>query len=284
MTETRAPQAVQTDVLIDAKTLQSLLQSGSQDIVILDVRLGDEALASYLAGHIPGAVHVDLATGFAGRQSGFSGKRPLPDPTDLTRDAQTWGINPDSLIVLYDDNGNRQAARGWWTLRWAGAARVRLLDGGLKAWIAEGGTLATDVPQPARGSVVFEGGKLPVLDADGAAARPDGGILIDARGRDAYRGDDGGGHIPGAVSLPTSENLDPLTGRFRAPADLRKRFQTAGVEPGQRIGVYCGGGVAASHEIAALTLAGYSADLFPGSWSAWSSDPDRPVATGDKPR
>ncbi len=284
MTGAHTDRAAQNDVLIDAATLLALLASGTEKVVVLDVRLGEEGHSSYLAGHIPGAVHVDLATGFAGTPSGFSGKRPLPAPKDLTRNAQAWGIDADSLVVLYDDNGNRQAARGWWTLRWAGATRVRLLDGGLKAWTAEGGSLATDVAQPVRGTVVFEGGKLPVLDADGAAARPDQGILIDARGSDAYRGDDGGGHIPGAVSLPTSGNLDPVTGRFLAPETLRKRFEAAGVKPGKPVGVYCGGGVAASHEIAALTLAGFGAELFPGSWSAWSSDPDRPVATGDQPR
>ncbi|MCO7728704.1 rhodanese-like domain-containing protein [Brucella intermedia] len=272
-----------TEVLIEATELLALLKAQTRHIVLLDVRLGDEGRNAYLEAHAQNAVFADLATEFAGKAGGIAGKRPLPRPEDLTRDAQRWGIRDDSLIVLYDDNGNRQAARGWWTLIWAGSQDVRLLNGGLGAWREAGGKVTTDVPLPPRGDIVLTGGHLGTLDADSAAALARDGILVDARGKDAYSGADGGGHIPGAASLPTGGNIDAETGKFLSKTDLRARFLAEGLPENQTIGVYCGGGVAAAHEIAALTIAGYETLLFPGSWSAWSADPARPIATGPKP-
>ncbi len=272
-----------TQVLIEATELLSLLKEGAQHVVLLDVRLGEEGRLAYLQAHAQNAVLADLATGFAGKAGGIAGKRPLPRPEDLTRDAQRWGIRHDSLIVLYDDNGNRQAARGWWTLLWGGAQQVRLLDGGLRAWREAGGKVTSDVTLPPRGDIVLTGGHLGTLDADGSAGLARSGVLVDARGADAYSGKEEGGHIPGAKNLPTAGNLDPETGKFLSENALRDRFAAAGIPESQAIGVYCGGGVAAAHEIAALTIAGYETLLFPGSWSAWSADPARPVATGQEP-
>ncbi|WP_455296980.1 sulfurtransferase [Brucella pituitosa] len=272
-----------TEVLIEAAELLTLLETETRHIVLLDVRLGDEGRTAYLEAHAQNAVFADLATDFAGKAGGVAGKRPLPRPEDLTRDAQRWGIRHDSLIVLYDDNASRQAARGWWTLIWSGARDVRLLNGGLGAWRQAGGKVTTDVPLPPRGDIVLTGGHLGTLDADSSAALARDGILVDARGKNAYSGADGGGHIPGAASLPTGGNINPDTGKFLSEAALRARFVTAGLHENQTIGVYCGGGVAAAHEIAALTIAGYETLLYPGSWSAWSADPARPVATGQEP-
>jgi len=268
-------------VLIEVDELAHLLNDAEQHVVLLDVRLDEEGRQAYLQEHASGAVYVDLAESFAGKQEGFSGKRPLPEVHNLERDARHWGIRNDSFVVLYDDNGNRQAARGWWTLRWAGLKNVLLLDGGLRSWKSAGLPVVTDVPLPPRGNVDLSAGHLPVLDADGAAALARSGVLLDARGSSAYRGEDGGGHIPGALSYPTSENLD-VEGRFLPAQELAKRFEGIGNGP-ERLGVYCGGGVAASHQIAALDSVGVSASLFPGSWSACSSDPSRPIAKGDQP-
>ncbi|MCD4512031.1 hypothetical protein LQT97_12395 [Brucella pseudogrignonensis] len=272
-----------TEVLIEAAELLALLEAEMRHVILLDVRLGEEGRIAYLEAHAQNAVFADLATAFAGQAGGIEGKRPLPRPEDLTRDAQRWGIRDDSLIVLYDDNVNRQAARGWWTLIWGGAQDVRLLNGGLGAWRKAGGKVTTDIPRPPRGDIVLTGGHLGTLDADSSAALARDGILVDARGKNAYSGADGGGHIPGAASLPTSGNIDPETGKFLSETDLRARFSAAGFPEDQTIGVYCGGGVAAAHEIAALTIAGYETLLYPGSWSAWSADPARPVATGREP-
>lgn len=268
-------------VFIEVDELARILGDARQHVVLLDVRLDEEGRQAYLREHAEGAVYVDLAESFAGKQEGFSGKRPLPQVHDLQRDARRWGIRNDSLVVLYDDNGNRQAARGWWTLRWAGLDNVVLLDGGLGAWRKAALPVNSGVPLPELGDVNLSAGHLPVLDADGAAEFARSATLIDARGASAYRGEDSGGHIPGALNYPTSENLD-AEGRFLPADELRQRFRHL-ASGADRLGIYCGGGVAASHQIAALASIGITASLFPGSWSAWSSDPARPVAAGGEP-
>jgi thiosulfate/3-mercaptopyruvate sulfurtransferase len=190
--------------------------------------------------------------------------------------------------VAYDSTGGTSAARAWWLLRWAGVPGVRLLDGGLAAWLSAGGTLETgEVTAPA-GDVVLVPGALATLDTDGAAGLASSGVLFDARAGERYRGevepvDPRAGHIAGAVSAPTSENLD-ADGRFLGAQALRDRFAALGVPGAPRVGVYCGSGVTAAHEVAALASIGVEAALYPGSWSQWSADPDRAVTTGPDPR
>ena len=188
-------------------------------------------------------------------------------------------------MVAYDDNGNLAAARAWWLLRWAGFGDVRLLDGGLAAWVAAGGPLETDDVVPEPGDVTLDGGHAPTIDIDGAASYP--GVLLDARAAERYAGetepiDPKAGHIPGAISAPTTDNLDD-TGRFRPAEELRRRFEALGVREGSAVATYCGSGVTAAHEVAALAIAGFDAALYPGSWSQWSNHDDRPVATGTAP-
>jgi thiosulfate/3-mercaptopyruvate sulfurtransferase len=254
--------------------------------VLLDVRwaLGDDrGRERYLAGHLPGAVFVDLDTELAAPPSPADGRHPLPAVADLQAAARRWGIRDGDAVVAYDATGGLAAARAWWLLRWGGLTDVRLLDGGLAAWTAAGGALETGNVVPAPGDVVLTGGGMPVLTADEAAALPGaGGVLLDARAGERYRGevepvDPRAGHVPGAVSAPTAENL-AADGTFRA--DLAERFAALGVRPGTTVGVYCGSGVTAAHEVAALAEAGVEAALWPGSWSQWSADPSRPVATG----
>ncbi len=265
-------------VLITVPDLKARLET--EHVVLLDVRFRqDEAYdprAAYLAGHLPGAVAVEFVHELTGPPSGLSGKRPLPPIDRLQHDARRWGVRQESLVVLYDDNRNRQAARGWWTLRWAGLSNVRLLDGGLDAWTAQGNVLDTTVSYPMRGDVVLEPGALSQFDADGAVAFADSGVLIDARDAASFAA----GHIPGAINIPTSGNIDPATGAFAEADTLRARFAALGVDGSRSVGVYCGGGVAAAHQIAALTAIGIESSLFPGSWSAWSADPARPKETG----
>jgi thiosulfate/3-mercaptopyruvate sulfurtransferase len=259
--------------------------------VLLDVRwaLGDDrGHERYLTGHLPGAVFVDLDVELADPPSPSAGRHPLPSLQRLQGSARRWGISDGDAVVVYDATGGTAAARAWWLLRWAGVADVRILDGGLAAWRRAGGPLETGEVVPAPGDVTLPGGGLPVLDADEAAALPaSGGTLLDARAAERYRGetepvDPRAGHVPGALSAPTTENLAD-DGTFLAPAALGERFAALGVRPGAAVGVYCGSGVTAAHEVAALAVAGIDAALWPGSWSQWSADPDRPAATGPEP-
>jgi thiosulfate/3-mercaptopyruvate sulfurtransferase len=261
-----------------------LLADGGR-VVLLDVRwaLGDEhGPATYLAGHLPGAVFVDLETELADPPTPAEGRHPLPSLQRLQACARRWGIRDGDAVVAYDATGGLAAARAWWLLRWGGLSDVRLLDGGLDAWVAAGGSLETGDVVPETGDVTLTGGGMPVLSIDEAAALPaSGGLLLDARAGERYRGevepiDPRAGHVPGAVSAPTTENL--ADGRFRPATELAQRFADLGAAPGTTVGVYCGSGVTAAHEVAALAHAGIDAALWPGSWSQWSADQERPVA------
>jgi thiosulfate/3-mercaptopyruvate sulfurtransferase len=259
--------------------------------VLLDVRwaLGDpHGHEHYLAGHLPGAVFVDLDAELADPPSAAAGRHPLPSPQRLQAAARRWGISGGDAVVVYDASGGTAAARAWWLLRWGGLADVRILDGGLAAWQRAGGAIESGEVVPAPGDVTLAGGGMPVLGPDQAAALPRGpGVLLDARAGERYRGevepmDPRAGHVPGALSAPTTGNLAP-DGTFLPVPALTERFAALGVTPGTTVGVYCGSGVTAAHEVAALAAAGIDAALWPGSWSQWAADPARPAATGPDP-
>jgi thiosulfate/3-mercaptopyruvate sulfurtransferase len=234
---------------------------------------------------VPGAIYVDLEDELSGAPDPAAGRHPLPAPADLERALRAWGVRESGSVVAYDDAGGTSAARAWWLLRWVGYDAVRVLDGGLAAWVASGGALESGaVTPPGDGDVVARPGALPVLDADQAAALARDGVLLDARAGERYRGevepiDPIAGHIPGAVSAPTTDNLD-RDSRFLSPDRLRTRFAALGVTPDTPVGAYCGSGVTAAHELLALAIAGLDGVLYAPSWSGWISDPDRPVATG----
>ncbi len=253
---------------------------------VLDVRWrldAPDGLPAYTAGHIPGAVYVDLETQLAGHGEPRDGRHPLPTIEALQHHARVWGIDDGDTVVVYDDLGNLSAARAWWLLRAAGLADVRLLDGALNAWLdAELPLEIGDASLVAPGSATLAWGGLPTLRLEDVAVMARDGLVLDARAVERYRGevepiDPRAGHIPGAVSAPTTGNLGP-DGRFFAPEALRERF--AGLGATGAVGVYCGSGVTAAHQAVALTLAGYEPLLFPGSWSQWSNHPELPVATG----
>ncbi|MDE8587944.1 sulfurtransferase [Arthrobacter sp. NQ4] len=275
--------------LIDVPGLEARLASGLRT-VLLDVRwvLGDpHGQDHYLAEHLPGAVFVDLATELADPAVPDRGRHPLPSRDRFQESARRWGLRNGDVVVAYDDSGNMAAARLWWMLRDAGVREVYLLDGGLGAWRAAGLPREAGPVHPVPGDVELGTGQMPVADAGAAATWPQSGLLLDARAGERYRGeiepvDPRAGHIPGAVSAPTAANLDQA-GRFLAPAELRRRFESLGVQDGRPVAVYCGSGVTAAHEVAALELAGFSAALYPGSFSEWSNRPDLPVATGAEP-
>lgn len=273
--------------LIDVQELQRRRETG-QRTVILDVRwaLGDpHGREHYLEAHIPGAIYVSLATELAGAGTPQDGRHPLPELADFQAAARRWGIDDGDLVVAYDDSGNMAAARLWWLLRYGGFTTVVLLDGGLAAWRAAGFELASGEVLPQPGGVSLEFGQMPVISLDEAANWPARGVLLDARAGDRYRGevepvDPRAGHIPGALNRPTSANV-AASKKFLPATELARDFAELGILPGTETAVYCGSGVTAAHQIAALEIAGIRAALFPGSWSAWSQHPELPAATGD---
>ncbi|MFJ8882023.1 sulfurtransferase [Streptomyces sp. NPDC102402] len=260
--------------------------AGARPPVVLDIRWqlgGPNGRADYEAGHLPGAVFVDLDAELAG-PAGEGGRHPLPDPEAFGAVMRRAGVGRGTPVVVYDGGQGWAAARAWWLLRWTGHADVRVLDGGLAAWTGE---LSTGIPEPAEGDFRPQPGALDVLDADAAADLARSGLLLDARAAERYRGDVEpidrvGGHIPGAVSAPTAQNVGP-EGRFLPSGSLTSRFRALGADGATEVGVYCGSGVSGAHEVLALELAGYRAALYAGSWSEWSSDESRPVATGPDP-
>jgi thiosulfate/3-mercaptopyruvate sulfurtransferase len=278
------------DAIIHASRLVREVE-GDRPPVLLDIRWqlgGPPGRPEYEAGHLPGAVYVDLDTELAG-PPGAAGRHPLPNLEVFAAAMRRAGVRRERPLVVYDGGQGWAAARAWWLLRWSGHPSVRVLDGGLAAWKAVGGPLSTHPPAPAEGDFTPVPGALPLLGADEAAALARRGVLLDARAAERYRGevepiDPAAGHIPGAVSAPTMENLTE-EGLFRPAEELAARFGSLGVDAGAKtqVGVYCGSGVSAAHEVLALAVAGIPAALYIGSWSEWSSDPTRPVATGPDP-
>jgi thiosulfate/3-mercaptopyruvate sulfurtransferase len=240
----------------------------------------------YATAHLPGAHHLDLDSDLAD-PPGRGGRHPLPDLARLQARLRECGVEDGSSVVVHDQGPGFGAARAWWVLRWAGLADVRVLDGGLAAWAAEGRPTTTEIPSAATGSVTLRPGVLPTVDAEGAAALGGDGILVDVRAPERYRGetepiDPVAGHIPGAVNAPTTANALP-DGRLRPVDELRERFAALGIHAGSdHVGVYCGSGVTAAHTVLALHEAGVEAALYPGSWSEWITDARRPVATGER--
>ncbi|WP_367130787.1 sulfurtransferase [Saccharothrix sp. HUAS TT1] len=278
--------------LISTEALASAL-SGAEPPVVLDVRWrlgGPPGRQDYEVGHVPGAVYADLDTELSSAP-GAGGRHPLPDPAALQAVLRAAGVREHHPVVAYDGGDGSVAARAWWLLRWAGHAEVAVLDGGFAAWTAEGLPVNADVPSPIPGDVVVRPGGMPVLDADGAAAFTASGVLLDARAPERYRGeaepvDPRAGHIPGALNAPTSGHT--ADGRWLPAAALADRFEAIGVTGDRPVAAYCGSGVTASSVVLALEVAGITgpdapAPLYPGSWSQWSSDPDRPAATGPQP-
>jgi thiosulfate/3-mercaptopyruvate sulfurtransferase len=255
-------------------------------LVLADVRWyldGRSGRAAYEAGHLPGAVRVDLDAVLAGEPSPAAGRHPLPAPERFARGLAEAGIGDDDTVVAYDDAGGVVAARLVWMLRVTGHAAA-LLDGGLPAWDGPLDRGAAARPPARFTPSPWPEDRLASAGDAGDAAR----VVLDAREPERYRGetepvDPRAGHIPGARSLPARANLDE-SGRLRPVAELRRRLAAVGVGPSTPVVSYCGSGVTACHTLLVLEHAGLGAGrLYPGSWSQWSSDAARPAATGDEP-
>ncbi|GAA3821995.1 sulfurtransferase [Nocardioides panacisoli] len=266
--------------LVTAAELAGLLGR----VTVLDVRYrmaGPPGREDYVAGHVPGAVYVDLDAALAA-PPGTGGRHPLPAPEVFEDAMRAAGVSDDVPVVAYDDWSGHAAARCWWLLRHHGHQDVRVLDGGWSAWQQVGGAVeAGPGPTPERGDFTAVAGAMALVEAD-TVREVD--VLVDARAAERYRGevepvDPVAGRIPGAVNVPTSSNLRP-DGRFRPVEELREVYAAVGALDGGVVAAYCGSGVTAAHDVLALELLGVRAALYPGSWSEWITDPDRPVGTG----
>ncbi len=277
--------------LITASQLADSL--GREDLCVIDCRFDllkpAAGRQAWLDGHIPGAVYADLDKDLAGPITAGSGRHPLPDTRQIAERLGQWGVGNDTEVVVYDAANGAIAARAWWMMHWLGHSRVRLLDGGIKAWQDDGNTLESGpVARPATHFVARARADMVITTADvEAAAASDGDMtLLDVRDAARFRGeaepiDRVAGHIPGAVNLPFTGNLT-AAGRFRSPAELARRIEGARQQrEGQRWSVMCGSGVTACHLALAAVHAGLEMPgLYVGSWSEWITDPRRPVATG----
>ena len=236
----------------------------------------------YGKGHLPGAVFVDLDRDLAA-PPGAGGRHPLPAPEAFQAAMRRAGVRDDRPVVAYDQGEPGGAARAWWLLGWFGHPDARVLDGGLRAWVAAGLPLTTETADPDPGDFTARPGGRSLLDAAGAARLAAAGVLLDARAPARYQGleepvDPVAGHIPGARNAPVAD----LVGDHGLvpPASLRRLLDRHGARPGTPVGVYCGSGVVAAHVVLACEVAGIPASLYAGSWSDWVTDPSRPVATG----
>jgi thiosulfate/3-mercaptopyruvate sulfurtransferase len=277
--------------LVTASELMALQRR--QPVVIIDCGfdLADPAAGqrAYAAGHLSGAVYAHLDEHLAGPKTGRTGRHPLPDRQRLAATVGAWGIAPGTQVVSYDAQGGPYAARAWWLLRWLGHADVAVLDGGVTAWRAAGGTtdteppaVSTDGPYPAAAAPA-----MPTIDADQVLNGLGRLRILDARAGERFRGeveplDPVAGHIPGATNRFFKDNLQ-ADGRFKTGEQLRQEFGQLGIgQPaGAAVVQQCGSGVTACHNLLAMVHAGLGDTLlYAGSWSEWCADPARPIAKG----
>jgi len=281
--------------LISAAMLRDLV--GKPEIAIIDCRFDlmnpDGGRRAYLEGHVPGARYADLNRDLSAPITATSGRHPLPTPSDFAGTLVRLGIGRATQVIAYDDGAGAFAARLWWMLRWVGHSAAAVLDGGIKAWVSEGGTLQSGQEKPLPAAA---GGPHPSAQADTAAVIETAEIerrlsdpaflLIDARAGERFAGtvepiDAVAGHIKGAVNHPFSANLG-ADGRFLPAPVLREAWERrlAGRSPTQ-VAAMCGSGVTACHNLLSLEVAGLrGAKLYAGSWSEWIRDPRRPIAQG----
>jgi thiosulfate/3-mercaptopyruvate sulfurtransferase len=255
-------------------------------LVLADVRWsldGSVGRDAYLAGHLPGAVFVDLATVLSDPPTAGGGRHPLPAPGRFAAGLGALGIGHDDVVVAYDQGPGTVAARLAWLLRVLGQPAA-VLEGGVAAWP---GPLQTGDVRRApvqRAALEWPPERLADAGTVDRLRRAPGAAVVDARDPERFRGevepvDARAGHVPGAVNVPASANVDEQ-GHLRDLEDLRERYASAGALGADEVVVYCGSGVTATHDLLVLDLLGVSGRLYPGSWSAWSADESRPHAVG----
>ncbi len=266
------------------------LRSATDRIILIDARAGVDAYQRYLAGHLEGAQFADLDRDLAIKPENpaYGGRHPLPPIEDFAKLLGKWGITPESHVVVYDDKAAAfGGARLWWMLKAAGHQKVQVLNGGLQAAINAGIPLSNQpyMAEPLRPySVPAAYSGTVDIEQTGDAAQDDNKMVIDVRESPRYLGqtepiDLIAGHIPGAVNLPYTRNLDPA-GKYLSPEELKSTYKKfiGDIQPDDVI-VHCGSGVTACHTLLGMDYAGIKGPkLYVGSWSEWSRR-DLPIAT-----
>jgi thiosulfate/3-mercaptopyruvate sulfurtransferase len=250
-------------------------------VVVLDVRWGlDDAQAgrrAYEAGHVPGAAYAHLYDDLSDAHDAVAGQ--MRAPAELVDLLEALGVGDETLVVAYDDDVIYTAARLVWMLAVLGHERAALLDGGWPAWQRAGLPVSTE-PPPARPRGRLTPAPRPELRrerADVERALAAGTPLLDCRMDETW--ESAGQHIPGARRLPAPALTDPATGGLEPPARTRERLRELGLQPGDEIVLYCGGGVSAARAWVALRAAGWDrASVYDGSWAEWSADAALPKA------
>jgi thiosulfate/3-mercaptopyruvate sulfurtransferase len=277
--------------LIDPATLAQRRSDPSWVVIDCRFDLAEPSKGEqlYLESHIPGARYAHLDRDLSGEKTGANGRHPLPTPGQMRERFGALGIGGATQVVVYDADSGMHAGRLWWMLRFMGHDAVALLDGGFARWVREGFPVRGGREEVA--AATFTGAPRDDWRVDTDAVvrglNDPSHILIDARAETRFRGenetiDHAAGHIPGAKNYFFQRNLT-ADKTFRSAAELRDAWQTVlGEARPEQVVMYCGSGVTACHNLLALEHAGLAgARLYPGSWSAWSHDPSRPIATGD---
>jgi thiosulfate/3-mercaptopyruvate sulfurtransferase len=279
-------------VLISTEELAPHLGDADWAIIDCRFRLDNPAFGrqAYSEAHIPGAIYAHLNEELSGPiVPGQTGRHPLPAIEQFVETLSTWGIDERVQVVAYDDMGGMIAGRLWWMLRWLGHFNVAVLDGDFRHWQKEEQPLTSGVEQrPRRRFLPYPQPHMQVSRADVIAHLSDPQFqLFDSRDEKRYRGEPNpldtiSGHIPGAQSAFYGRNLAE-NGKFLPPETLRERFAALLHDrPVEECVFYCGSGVSLHHNLLALEHAGFApgARVYIGSWSDWTNDPTRPVATG----
>ena len=269
---------------ISVRELHDLIHSGNH-IAVIDARWSREcsAFEHYSSGHIPLALFCDPPIDLVGIPDRSAGRNPLPEEVRIKEAIRRWGLSNKHTVVVYDSGDGLIASRAWWVLKWAGLEDVRVLRGGMQAWLDYGFASAYgpgNLPQPADLKVSV--GQMPVVDVEEVGKWPSHGVLVDARELNRFEGrqeriDLQAGHIPGAVHLP-ARSLQAKDGGFLPAAEIRAKLAAIGVTSGDQVAVYSGSGLHSSLFIQAMYEAGMEgASLFVGGWSKWAGDPALPI-------
>jgi thiosulfate/3-mercaptopyruvate sulfurtransferase len=275
-----------TDPLISVGDFAELRASGAARAADTRWYLAEpeRGLAAYGEGHIPGSAYLHLEQHLSAGTG--PGRHPLPNRSDFAATMGSLGFGDDDLVVAYDDRGGAIAARLWWMLRDLGHDRVRVLDGGIPAWVAAGQRLESETRVASPATMTVRPSTTRSIDRETLAESLGEITIIDARSTERYRGDEEpidpiAGHIPTAVNIPYEENLD-TEGHFLPFRMLAARYRSVGAHGSDTV-VYCGSGVTACHSALAMVVAGLGEPiLYPGSWSDWSTA-TMPVVTGEEP-
>ncbi len=274
--------------IIDSQDLAAAL-SNSDSLVIIDTRfnLKDQAWgrAEYTSGHIPGAVYADLDHDLSSEIiPGVTGRHPWPEREAIRDLFASWGVQEDSQIVAYDQSHGGIAARVWAMARYIGIDTVCILNGGWQEWARLQLPASTSAADPKPSDLQL---KSPLLDIVSVEELTALSPLIDARTAARYQGisepiDPIAGHIPGAINMPFLDNLTESL-LWKSREEVAKRFNHLVIA--DAVGVYCGSGVTACHNLVAMEYAGVDVNekLYPGSWSEYITDPKREVRLGKMP-